>query len=105
MRLTAFPVLLLALTSCGGQAVENTNSARPSPVQPSKAASQGRCVNLNTAAAEELALLPGIGEVIARKIVEYREQNGPLRRPEEIIIIDGFSERKYRAIADLVCVS
>ncbi|HWN99532.1 MAG TPA: helix-hairpin-helix domain-containing protein [Blastocatellia bacterium] len=59
---------------------------------------------MNSATAEELQLLPGIGEVTARKLVEYREQNGPYRRPEEIIIIEGFSERKYRAIADLICV-
>jgi DNA uptake protein ComE-like DNA-binding protein len=48
--------------------------------------------------------LPGVGEVLARRIISYREQRGPLRRPQEIIIIDGFSERKYRALADLVCI-
>jgi competence protein ComEA len=100
-----FPVLLLALASCGGKGVENTNSAGPSAVQPSEASSHRQCVDLNTATAEELAGLPGIGEVMARKIVEYRELNGPFRRPEEIIIIDGFSERKYRAIADVVCTT
>ncbi len=48
--------------------------------------------------------LAGVGEVMARKIIEYREQNGPFRRPQDIIIIDGFSERKYRDIAHLICV-
>lgn len=48
--------------------------------------------------------LAGVGEVMARKIVEYREQNGPFRRPQDVIIIDGFSERKYRAISDQICV-
>ena len=104
MRLLVFPVLLLALASCGrGNGVENT--PEPSAVQPSEASSRRQCVNLNTATAEELERLPGIGEVMARKVIEYREQNGPFRRPEEIIIIDGFSERKYRAIADVVCVT
>jgi competence protein ComEA len=60
---------------------------------------------LNTATEQELMTLAGIGEVMARKIVEYREQNGPFRRPQDIIIIDGFSERKYRAIADHICVA
>ena len=41
---------------------------------------------------------------MARRIVEYRKQHGPLRRPQEIIIVEGFSDRKYRAIAELVCV-
>lgn len=101
-----FLFLVFALASCGrGKGVENTKSAKPSVVQPSETSLRRQCVNLNTATAEELERLPGIGEVMARKVIEYREQNGPFRHPEEIIIIDGFSERKYRAIADVICVT
>jgi competence protein ComEA len=80
------------------------------PAQPSNKTGSGSaaeaklCINLNTAAEQELMTLAGIGEAMAKKIVEYREQNGPFRRPQEIIIIEGFSEQKYRAISDLVCV-
>lgn len=73
-----------------------TSNARPNLTQP--------CVNLNTATGEELMTLPGIGEVIAKRVIDYREHNGRFRRPQEIIIIEGFSERKYRAIAGLICV-
>ena len=62
------------------------------------------CVDLNTATAERLEELPGIGPVFARKIVEHRERHGPFRRPEEIMIINRLSVRKYRAIAGLICV-
>ncbi len=68
------------------------------------AASNQPCVNLNRATAEELMQLPGIGEVTSRRIVEYRERHGPFRRPAEIIIVEGFSEKKYRAIAESICV-
>ncbi|MEN3332789.1 MAG: competence protein ComEA [Blastocatellia bacterium] len=68
------------------------------------ATSNQPCVNLNRASAEELIKLPGIGEVMSRRIIDYREQHGPFRRPAEIIIVEGFSEKKYRAIADLICV-
>jgi competence protein ComEA len=62
------------------------------------------CVNLNIARAEELIKLPGIGEVMAKRIIDYRERHGLFRRPQEIIIIEGFSENKYRAIAGMICV-
>jgi competence protein ComEA len=107
MRLFALLLLLFVLpfASCGrAKGVENNNSVGRSAVRANDA-SRPQCVNLNTASAEELERLPGIGEVTARKIIEYRVKNGPFRRPEEIIIIEGFSERRYRAIADLVCVN
>ncbi|MFY9556651.1 MAG: helix-hairpin-helix domain-containing protein [Blastocatellia bacterium] len=66
--------------------------------------SQRPCLNLNTATVDELVRLQGIGEVMAKKIIDYRERHGRFRRPEEIIIIEGFSERKYKAISDLICV-
>jgi competence ComEA-like helix-hairpin-helix protein len=65
---------------------------------------QQHCLNLNIATAGELTTLPGVGDVIAKRIIDYRERHGRFRRPQEIIIIEGFSERKFRAIAALVCV-
>jgi len=62
------------------------------------------CLNINTATSAELIKLPGIGEVMAKRIIEYRTRQGPLRRPQEIIIVEGFSERRYRAIAHMICV-
>jgi DNA uptake protein ComE-like DNA-binding protein len=41
---------------------------------------------------------------MAQRIIEYRERPGRFRLPQEIIIIEGFSERKYREIAGMVCV-
>src|ERR1044072_880872 len=101
MRLLKILVLLpaLALASCAEHEGANINAAaRVTPLLK-------HCVNLNTATSEEVIGLPGIGEVMSRKIIEYRERNGPFRRPEEVIILEGFSEKKYRAIAELVCIA
>ena len=107
MRFTIPVIILLSLplASChrsadrlDASAAANRNDAAVN------AASHQPCVNLNRASAEELIKLPGIGEVISRRIIDYREHHGPFRRPAEIIIIEGFSEKKYRAIADLICV-
>src|ERR1700686_3921785 len=103
-------LLVLVFASCKpNRDVKNINRAEPSPELVEQTSSvqsipQKPCVNLNTAPAEELIKLPGIGEVIARRVIEYRERHGRFRRPEEIIIIQGFSEKKYRAIAGMVCV-
>ncbi|HXG63932.1 MAG TPA: helix-hairpin-helix domain-containing protein [Blastocatellia bacterium] len=95
--------LSLALLALSASACER-HGPEISPAPKSATAPRRPCLNLNTATAKDLEQLPGVGEVMARRVVEYRERRGPFRRPEEVIIIDGFSEKKYRAIADLICV-
>ena len=100
----------LALAACArGPIVASTNSALPSETDGEKAfaakpISSRSCINLNTATAAELASLRVIGEVIAQRIIDYRDRHKGFRRPEEIIVIEGFSERKYREIKDKICV-
>ena len=61
-------------------------------------------VNINTAPLEELQKIPHIGESLARKIVEHRETNGPFRRVEHLMLIQGVSDKRYRKIRPLVRV-
>jgi competence ComEA-like helix-hairpin-helix protein len=62
------------------------------------------CVNLNTAGPDTLMSLPGIGPGLADKIIEYRAKYGPFQRAQDIIIINGFGERRYHRIEPYVCV-
>ena len=55
-------------------------------------------VNINTASARELEALPGIGEVIARRIIDYRNAHGPFQSVDELINVKGIGEKK---LADL----
>lgn len=61
-------------------------------------------VNINTADANTLAALPGIGQVLAERIVAYRRQNGFFRAIEEITNVEGIGEKKAEAILELITV-
>jgi competence protein ComEA len=70
---------------------------------PSDSKSQLR-ININTASADELEKLPGIGMGLAERIIEHREKFGPFRRPEHLIIVRGISDKRFRALQDLITV-
>jgi len=59
-------------------------------------------VNINTASAECLETLPGIGSVRAQSIVAHREQAGPFATPEGITAVSGIGDGIYGRIADLI---
>lgn len=60
------------------------------------------CLNLNTASEKELAELPGIGPVLAERIVEYRRTIGRFRYPYEITDISGIDEKIYSALRNRI---
>jgi len=59
-------------------------------------------LNLNTATVKDLEALPGVGPVLAKRIVEFRQKKGGFRRVEELLAVPGISERKWKAIRDRV---
>ena len=61
-------------------------------------------IDLNRATLEELMLLPGIGEVRARSILEYRNQNGPFRQATELMNVSGIGEGIFSKLRDYVYV-
>ena len=62
-------------------------------------------VDLNTAEAEELATLPGIGEGLAKRIVDYRTEHGPFEGPEGLMEVSGIGEKKLEELRDYITVS
>jgi len=61
-------------------------------------------VNINTATVGDLETLPGIGKGLAERIIDHRERFGPFRRTEHLIIVRGISDRRFRALRDLITV-
>jgi len=64
-------------------------------------APQGK-ININTATAEQLTLLPGIGEVTANAIVAYRTANGNFASVEDILNVKGIGEKTLEKIKDFI---
>ena len=59
-------------------------------------------ININTAALEDLELLPYIGPVLSRRIVSYREKQGGFKSIEELKKVRGIGEKTFRKIKDFV---
>lgn len=61
-------------------------------------------VNINTASQSQLEELPEIGPVTAQRIIEYRENNGPFLKIEDIQKVDGIGTETFERIKDLITV-
>lgn len=61
-------------------------------------------ININTATAEQLTELKGIGPVYAKRIVEYRKAHGPFQKPEDIMKVKGIGPKLLAANIDIITV-
>ena len=59
-------------------------------------------VNINTADIKELDKLPGVGPATAKRIIEYRTENGDFQSPEEIKRVKGIGDAKYEKMKDKI---
>lgn len=73
-------------------------------VYSSSSVSNSAKININTANANMLQALPGIGPVLSERIIEYRNQNGLFGVIDDIKDVSGIAEKKYEGIKDLICV-
>ncbi len=61
-------------------------------------------VNVNTATLDELETLPGIGEVLAQRIIDHREAHGPFRTVEDLLDVSGIGDARLADISSKVTV-
>ncbi len=69
-----------------------------------EAAPQGT-VNLNTASADQLQLLPRVGPALAAEIIAFRDSNGPFRSVDELVAVKGIGENSLNRLSPYVSVS
>jgi len=72
------------------------------PTQPAQSERPSRPVNVNTATADELQSLPGIGPVLAEQIVEYRRQVGGFRRVDDLASVPGIGPKRLAEIRPFI---
>ena len=62
-------------------------------------------IDINRAEAWLLEALPNIGEVLAQRIIDYRSENGPFRRIEDLLKVSGIGSATFEQIKDYITVS
>ncbi len=84
--------LLVFSPALPGQGLEGKQKSEPAKI------------NINIATAEELVVLPGIGEATAASIVQHRKISGPFRKIEELLVIHRISRRKFEKLRNRITV-
>lgn len=93
MRKSLTFMILTVLVTLFTAAPALAEDAAPQP------ASKGAVVNINTADASQLALLPRIGPAAAKRIIDYREANGGFKRTTDLMQVKGVGDKTFELIA------
>jgi competence ComEA-like helix-hairpin-helix protein len=97
-------IILLATVVFSSVGCAKRSRIETSRLQSVSSQTATKTINLNTATAAELEVLPGIGKALATRIVEHRDQFGRFRRAEHLIIVRGISDKRFRALQHLITV-
>jgi len=91
-----FMVVLLAAPLVAAGQNGAAGKAAPAPGSP---------VNINTATADQLDSLPGIGAKMAARIIDYRTKNGGFKKLEDLMNIQGIGEKNFLKLKPLITIT
>jgi len=95
----ALVVGLLGGTAVWAQQAPGTKAASPAGTRVTTA-----LININTADAATLEVLPGIGPAKAKAVIEYREKNGPFKMIDDLKNVSGIGDKTLQDLRDKVTV-
>lgn len=110
--LILFVLLILGIDLLPGKDVRNdllqpqivpAGGLQACTAPPAYAAFYNQPLDINLASTQELALLPGIGPVLAGRIVAAREANGPFASPEALLQVAGIGSQTLAALKPHIC--
>jgi competence protein ComEA len=93
-RTVAGLVIALLCIPAPGQA-----QAKPEPKEVTKR------VNINSADSSQLCMLPRVGPSVADRIVDFRKDNGPFKKPEDLMLVQGIGEKTFQLIKPYLATS
>lgn len=83
---------------------KDDTSGEGTPVKIKSGLDENGVVNINTASVEELKTIPGVGDITAQNIIDYREQNGDFSSKEDIKNVDRIGDKTFEKIKDKIDV-
>lgn len=83
---------------------EPTQASTAASVETTGAEEVSFPLDINQADSEALQALPGIGEVLAGRIIAYRDENGPFSSPDQLMNVEGIGEKRLEAILDYITI-
>jgi competence protein ComEA len=107
MRAWFLLLTIVALAAIPAAAQQSTTTTeKPAAVKAEKpSAPAAALVNLNTATQAQLESLPGIGVKVAERILDYRQKNGPFKKIEDLMNVQGIGEKSFLKLKPLLTVT